>query len=174
MTWLFAALLLAAPDVSVTVKVKKLSVGRASKQRVLKGAVEVDIENRGQAPIELQHLDVHGLAFRDAKGTDHFVVHPCDCAFLFGKDRPPPDRTFTLRPGEKRTLTFDDWSCQSVWTPPPPGRYELRYRVLPAGRRPAADRAEVAAMMAQCPSVLASDELWAGAFESAPVTVVLR
>lgn len=157
---------------------KALRIAREGKSRALSGELSISIANSGAAPVDVETLDVHGLVFRNVKtGAEHLMLHPCDCAFIAWGQRPPPDRTFTLAPGESRTLTLSDWSCGgSVWPPPAAGTWEVRYRVLTKKRDHAkkADLSDPKAMMKACDATLRSSELWEHSAISAPLTVTLK
>ncbi len=141
----------------------------------LDGEVRVRIANPGTTPVPIQWLEVHGLVFVDAaSGREHVVVHPCQCV----KDATGPlEATRVVPPGGEQVLTLDEWGCSSAWTPPPPGRYAVRYRVSSpqgAARRPE-DRSRPPNELVQaCRARLAAPETWAAAAISAPVEVTLR
>ncbi|MBP7864386.1 MAG: hypothetical protein KA419_00440 [Acidobacteria bacterium] len=104
----------------------------------LEGSVTVTVTNRGPGPVTVYDLDVHGLCFRDVRtGEERVVVHPCDTAFYAGLESPPPGwartRTHILGPGESCRVLLDDFGCSGgYWAAPPPGEYEVFYRLRTA------------------------------------------
>ncbi len=139
----------------------------------LDGAVEVTLANRGGQPLALRDLWEHGLVFVAADlDTLAVLVHPCKCV----KDAlEPRAAVLTLVPGETRRLSFADFGCGGgPWQPPPPGRYRLEYRVLPApAETPVAADSSPAALVPRCRAELTSPATWANAARSPAVEVVL-
>ncbi len=162
----------------VVKEAKPLRIVREGKSRALSGELEISIANTGSEPADIETLDVHGVQFRNVKsGAEHVMLHPCDCAFIAWGQKPPPDRTFTLAPGESRSVKVEDWSCGgSVWPPPAAGTWEVRYRVLTKKRdhSATADMSDPKAMMKSCNATLRSKEFWKDAAVSKPFTVTLK
>lgn len=168
-----------AQEVEVVLKqAKPLKIVREGKSRALSGELEVAISNPGSAPVQVETLDVHGLVFTNTKtAAEHVMLHPCDCAFIAWAQRPPENRTFTLAPGESRTVKVEDWSCGgSVWPPPAAGTWEIRYRVLTkkSEHTKPADMGDPKAMMKSCESTLRSKDFWQHAATSKPLTITLK
>lgn len=117
----------------------------------LEGCVEVTVTNRGPGSATVYDLDVHGLCFRNVvTGEEIVVIHPCDTAFYAGLESPPPGwartRTHVLGPGESCRIRLDDFGCSGgYWAAPPPGEYEVSYRLRatpPWGAPPASGNGE--------------------------------
>lgn len=166
---LIALLLLAAPAVDVQLHVKKPL--KLTRRGELRGVLEMRITNGGAEPITLQHRDVHAFRFVPAGGDagTRIIFHSCDCGFELGLDRPPPSRTFTLKPGEHRLVTFDDFTCGGgAYRAPPPGRYQLSWSVGEPASTPPAPPLD----LERCDLLVHNRA--PEAFESPPVSVDLR
>jgi len=137
----------------------------------LDGELKAIVTNTSAAPVRLRNLEVHGLVFRAADGAEHVVVHPCQCA----QDVIEPHlRVFELAPGEKREIKLDEWGCDSLWKTPPPGKYTLEFRILPADAPLGIDpRIEPPEVVDECRRRFAEPAFWAPAFKSAPRQIVL-
>jgi hypothetical protein len=167
MSALLAMLLASSVDVELTVR-KPLYLVRGE----LRGAIEVRVKNAGPDPVTLRHRDVHGLRFASASGEAavQTVFHSCDCLFELGMDQPPKARTFTLAPGESRTLKFDAFTCDGgPYRAPAEGRYLLSYSLHePDGAPAKRDPFE----LKQCEAL--ARERPPGPFQAAPVPVDLK
>jgi hypothetical protein len=159
--------LAAAVDVELTAK-KPLRVTRDGE---LKGALVVKVTNRGTEPVTLQHRDVHGFRFTPASGeaAPWRIFHSCECGFDQGLQPPPASRTFTLAPGEAKTLTFDDFACGGgPFEAPAAGRYQVTYSLGEAGPPPKKTELDLkrceADVRARAP----------GPFESKPIVVDVK
>ena len=95
----------------------------------LTGEFEVRITNRAKDPRRILQLDVQGLVFDPVKGGDsRAFVHNCSCYNLLVMG----DRSWqAVAPGESLVRRFHSFSHDGgPFTPPAPGAYRLRYRVL--------------------------------------------
>lgn len=128
----------------------------------LKGALLITVTNRGPAPVEAVHPDVHGLRFIDTQtGAVHLVEHPCDCGFVLGLDPYPPSRRLRLEPGASTEVLLEEWDCSGgPFAAPPPGRYRVSWR-LAAPAVP--DGKDSERLGERCRAVLRNDDMWRGA-----------
>ncbi len=143
----------------------------------LDGALEVRVENTAGHTVVVAALEVHGLVFTDRKtGRVHVVVHPCKCA----RDGVEPESSrLPLPAGARHSFVIDDWGCGGgMWRAPPPGDYEVRYRlqghpVPPYAPGKAFDPKSAPKMARACRQALNRAAWWAGAAVSAPIRVRL-
>jgi len=139
----------------------------------LDGAVRVTLVNRSERRLLLRHLEEHGLVFVDPEtGALAVLVHPCKCV----KDAlEPPGAVLALGAGQTREVELADFGCSGgPWPSPPPGRYRVEYRVLPAPTDvPPPDSSSPAVLVPRCRAELTSPLFWAGAVTSAAVDVTL-
>jgi hypothetical protein len=169
----------AALKVTLTVKTKLRLVrwvaGKGDPGIVgLDGKLVAVIENPGAAPVRIRDLQEHGVVFTDKTGALHIPFHTCKCA----RDALEPETAVATVPaGGKLEVVVEEWGCSgSMFTSPPPGLYDLEYRVLLApDPLPAAAPKESSPVELgrACKAELAADQTWAGAFRSTPVKVRL-
>lgn len=153
-------------DVQVTL-LKPLRIGKLG----LEGSVQVEVVNRSSKEQRFFHEDSNNLVFESVKDKSlHVVFHTCAC---MANTRPSGQFAATLQPGGKKGMAFDDWGCSgSMWRPPPPGTYNVTYRVftelklhkVPEGENP----------NQRCRADLQSPEYWKGAITSPPIQVVIK
>ncbi len=156
-------------------KALKLVVGDPDGE-VLDGRLEVVITNRGKETVRLELPTVHGLVFTDTKsGARHYVVHPCECLGLLRLGRPEGE-PLVLEAGKSQKVLLSEWSCDGAWQPPPPGTYELRFRVRPMPEPGLEKRGEIdlAGYVQRCAALLDSASHWAGGAASNVVKVSLK
>jgi len=138
---------------------------------LLDGVYEITVTNTSDTERSFRDLEVHGLRFQDVKtGARHVMVHPCQCARDAKGKRP---KAVTLAPGAKHTILLDQFGCKSSWNPPPPGRYDVTYRVAPPAARRGPPPTIPEAMKA-CREHLPTDEFWKGATSSNSLKLRLK
>lgn len=137
----------------------------------LVGKVAVTLRNEGPTPVVLRDLEQHGLVFRSVKdGRLHVLVHSCACVKEAGD---PGGSLLSLAPGEVHRVVLEDFGCGGgMWDPPPPGSYDVDYRVLP-GPTPAA-QGTPGDLTAACRAAFTAEDTWEGAPHSPPIRVTLR
>lgn len=137
----------------------------------LTGAVAVVLRNDGPAPVVLRDLEAHGLLFRAvADGRLHVLVHSCACV---REATEPGAVILRLAPGESRRVVLSDFGCSGgMWAPPPPGLYDLEYRVLP-GPAPAAS-GDPRTLTNACRAAFTAEATWEGAPRSASLRIELK
>jgi hypothetical protein len=152
-------------DVQVTL-LKPLRIGKLG----LEGGVKVEIVNRSGKEQRVFHEDSNSLVFESVKDRSlHVVFHPCAC---MGNTRPSGQFSATLQPGGKKGMAFADWGCSgSMWRPPPPGTYDVTYRVFTQFKGHKVARHENP--IPRCRADLQSPEYWKGAIVSTPIQVVI-
>jgi len=145
----------------------------------LLGAVNVTVSNVGDAAVEAEIPEVHGLVFEAVDtGELHVLVHPCQC--VMNVKKPESLERVTLQPGESHEIALDEFGCGgSSWRPPPAGEYRVTYRVHTAST--ATDLAALAPADGDvhditdgCRTLYASEAFWEGAVVSDPITIALR
>lgn len=148
----------------------------------LSGEVRAIITNTSKGPVVIEDLEVANLVFVDPKkGTEYVMVHPCAVMSTCGPDQNQGRRLVTLAPGQAHEATVDEFGCAgSMWKAPPPGLYQLRYRLRisppdgapvwcgPDGNRPAHES------VAAARKALVSEKFWQGSVFSDPIEVDLR
>lgn len=167
----------APPALEVTlVQAKPLALVRSAaggKLPWLDGVLVATVTNRSQAPVRLRDLGEHGVVFVEPSGALRVLVHSCKCV----KDAvEPAEASFELAPGASRTVTVDDWGCGGgMWAAPPPGRYQVEYRVLPAPAVQApAEEEQPQVQVERCRQEFSSPRYWEGATGSKPLALELR
>lgn len=145
------------------------------KRAALDGVLEATVTNTGAAPVRLRDLEVHGVLFENRKGGQaHVVVHSCKCM----KDVAEPDKAVaTLAPGAQTRVLVDEWGCGGgAWEAPPPGSFEVTYRVVaaPAALPPPDPNASPMTVTRQCRESFVSPSYWSGAVSSPPLAVTLK
>lgn len=171
----------AAPSVEVTLHQKKplrlvrWIAGKGDPGMVgLEGFLVVTLKNTGASPVRLRNQENHGLVFTSQKdGALRLVMHSCKCV---ADAKAPHKDVVLLRPGQVRSFMLGEWGCGGgEWPPPPPGSYEVTYRVLAApDPAPAPAEGSVQDLIARCEAGLVAPATWASAASSAPLKVTLK
>ena len=144
--WLLALLLVVKPtlgqesapldiDVRAKVKLVRYQLKDAGKTidlgLAVVGEAEIALRNISEEVLRIEDLEVGNLAFVDpTSGAAWPMVHPCA---VVGACKPGAGigrRVVALKPGEEHRVTIDEFGCAgSFWKTPPPGEYDLIYRV---------------------------------------------
>ncbi|GEM_PF-2604120 len=149
----------------------------------LKGKIYVEVINTTDKDVVFEIFDVHNIAFVDIKtGQTHVLLHSCSCVSQCDKGSEAADwsrKRVGLSPGRKHNLAFDDFGCAgSMFVPPPPGQYDLYFRIRPhADTMPGltcGEKVDVKETIESCRTLLLSDEFWKGSWVGAPVRVNLK
>lgn len=148
----------------------------------LQGVIEVELQNMSGQEVVLEDFEVHNLVFVDVKsGLSFILFHSCACAAQCdagGEAATWSRKPLRLRPGERKTLLFEDFGCSgSMYVPPPSGEYDLYYRIRPYVERLDGLDCEkpdgVKAVLDSCRALLSSVDFWRGAWTGIPVRVRL-
>jgi hypothetical protein len=170
-------------------------VGRQRLGVGLDGVLEVAVRNRGPRPVTVTDLHVLGLLFVEAKSRASFLVmHPCDAIFACGYEQPHPGWVRThghpIAPDSSVVFTVEEFGCGGgSWKPPPPGEYDVVYRVKPEWKQAEWKQAPARSAAADggarsgppppydlpaCRARLESSGYWTDGASSEPIRVRLR
>jgi hypothetical protein len=162
--------------VNQPVKLVEYIYGKSNNGPVgLDGSFTVIIKNLSNAPAHLQQWHVHSLLFEEVKSKKyHIIKHPCDCIFVARGFSDLPSHSIRLGPGKSKNLTIEEFGCNSIWHPPPPGEYNVYFRVRPfPNQLPPDDHGSIRDKLNKCVKTLLSDEFWKGGFISRPIRIRL-
>jgi hypothetical protein len=145
----------------------------------LEGKLLAIVRNTGEVPVTIEDLEAANFAFLDAaSGKPWPLVHPCA---VVGACNPEGHigRTFvTLQPGQEHEVHIDEFGCSgSNWKAPPPGEYDLVYRVkivaegepLPPWCAKQGTDSNPSDVAGKARDVLGGKEFWQGALSSKPL-----
>lgn len=160
----------------------KLLPWSAEKIPMLAGGLVIQVQNTGTTALFVEDLQVHNLLFRNKKtNEDYVIVHSCDCGLVTKTMPAPPRRLIAIKPGEKKTITIEEWDCSGgPWAPPPAGDYLVYYRIHFMKERPAprevdpAQKVVIKEVIESCKKQLLSNEFWQSAAVSQPLAITLK
>jgi hypothetical protein len=139
----------------------------------LTGKLKVTVENKSSKDLLLWQPGPHGLVFESLSDKkNHVVIHPCQCL----RDTRRPD-SLAVPAGSTKSFDHEEWECDSIWTAPPPGKYRLRYKLLPLQnireRYRKMDRPKHS-RVPDCGKAFESSEFWQGALVSEAIEITLK
>ena len=139
----------------------------------LTGKLKITIENKSQKDLRLWQPGPHGLVFESLSDKKkHVVVHPCQCL----RDVRRPD-SLAVPAGKTKSFDHQEWECDSIWTAPPPGKYRLRYKLLPLEvmreRYSKMDQPKQS-RVPDCAQAFEGSDFWQGALVSEAIQITLK